>query len=139
MRIFCTVKRKGIKEMKDEKATGNDVIPGDILRLLGKDGRRITTQVIKTIYENVEWPKDLFKFKIIALKENPKATKCSDRRTINLIAYTRNRQAKTLRGRNERKIEDVFGEDQYGFRGEKETKYAVQSLRIILIETLEID
>jgi len=34
---------KAIKEMRDKKVTGDDV-PGDVLKLLGKDGFRIVTQ-----------------------------------------------------------------------------------------------
>jgi hypothetical protein len=57
---------------------------------------------------------------MIALKKKPQATKCSDRRTISLIAYTAKIVAKILRRRNERKIENVLGEDQFGFKRGKE-------------------
>jgi hypothetical protein len=39
----------------------------------------------------------------------------------------------------EKKIEDVLGEDQFGFRRGKETKDAIGMLRIIPERTLEID
>jgi hypothetical protein len=39
--------------------------------------------------------------------------------------------AKILRRRIEKKIEDVLGEDQFGFRRGKETRDAIQMLRII--------
>ena len=54
---------------------------------------------------------------MIALKKKPQATKCSDYHTISLIAYT----AKIHRRRIENKIEDVLGEDQFGFRRGKGT------------------
>jgi hypothetical protein len=38
---------------------------------------------------------------------------------------------KLLRRRIERKIEDVLGEDQFGFRRGKGTKDAIRMLRII--------
>jgi hypothetical protein len=54
---------------------------------------------------------------MFALKKKPQATKCSKHRTIGLIAH----RAKILGRRIERKIEDVLGEDQFGFRrGKKE-------------------
>jgi hypothetical protein len=40
---------------------------------------------------------------------------------------------------NKKKIEDVHGEDQFGFRKGKETRDANGMLRIILERTLEID
>jgi len=46
--------------------------------------------------------------------------------------------AKILRS-SERKIEDVLGEDQFGFRGGKGTRDAIGMMRIISERTLEID
>jgi hypothetical protein len=53
---------------------------------------------------------------MISLKKKPQATKCSDYRRISLIAHTAKIVAKIL-GRNKTKIEDVLGEDQFGFGG----------------------
>ena len=72
---------------------------------------------------------------MIALKKKTQATKCSDHRTISLIAHT----AKILRRRIERKIEAILGEDQFGFRRGKRTRDAIGMMRIIAERTLEID
>jgi hypothetical protein len=48
---------------------------------------------------------------MIALKK-PTAKQCSDDCTISIILHT----AKIHRRRTERKIEDIIGEDQFGFR-----------------------
>ena len=72
---------------------------------------------------------------MIALKKKTEATKCSDYRTISLIAHT----AKILRRRIEKKIEDGLGEDQFGFRREKGTMDAVGMMRIIAERNMEID
>ena len=66
------------------------------------------------------------------------ATKCSDYRTISLIAHTAKIIAKILRGRIEKKIEDVLGEEQFGFRRGKGTRDAVGMMRIIAERILEI-
>jgi len=73
------------------------------------------------------------------LKKKPQATKCSDHRTISLIAHTAKIVAKMLRRRIEKKSEDVLGEDKFGFRRGKGTRYAIGMLRIISERTLEID
>ena len=44
------------------------------------------TKLISTIYETGEWPRDFMEV-MIALKKKPQATKCSDHRTISLIAH----------------------------------------------------
>jgi len=80
------------------------------------------TKLINTIYKNGEWPKDFTEVTMIALKKKPQATKCSNHRTISLIAHTVKIVAKILRRRIEKKIEDVLEEDQFGFRIGKGTR-----------------
>jgi hypothetical protein len=70
---------------------------GDVLKLSGKDGLKIMTKLINTINETGEWPKDFTEVTVIALKKKPQATKCSDHRTISLIAHTVTIVAETRR------------------------------------------
>jgi hypothetical protein len=39
---------KVIKELLDRQATVDGYVPGDVLKLLGEDGLKLTTQLIKT-------------------------------------------------------------------------------------------
>ena len=94
------------------------------------------TKLINTVHENGEWSKDFTELTMIALKRKPQTTKCSDHRTIGLITHTSKIVAKILRRRSERKIKDVLGEDQFGFRKGKGTRDAVGLLRIISKQTL---
>jgi len=130
---------KAIKEMRNKKATGTDDVTGYVLKLLGNGGLKIMTELINTICETGEYPRDLTEVTIIALKKKPQATKCSDHCTISLIAHTAKIVAKILRRRIEKKIEDVLGEDQFGFRRGRGTRNAIGMLRIISERTLEID
>ena len=57
---------------------------------------------------------------MIALKKKTKATKCSDYRTISLIAHTAKIIVKILKRRIEKKIEDVLREDSLDLEEEKE-------------------
>ena len=66
---------KAIKEMRNKKATGDDDVPGDLLKVLGEGGLKIMTKLINTIYETGEWPKDFTEVTMIALKKKPQATK----------------------------------------------------------------
>jgi hypothetical protein len=66
---------KAIKEMRDKKATGDDDIPVEVLKLLGEDGLNLMTQLINNVYESGEWPKDFIEVTMIALKKKPKARK----------------------------------------------------------------
>jgi hypothetical protein len=125
--------------MRDKKTTGDDDVPGDVLKLLGEDGLRLVTQLINSIYATGEWPRDFIEVTMIALKKKPKATKCSDHCTISIIVHATKIVARILRRRIERKTEDVLGEDQFGFRRGKGTRDAIGMLRIISERTLDID
>jgi hypothetical protein len=56
---------------------------------------------------------------MIALKKNPKATECTDPRTISPNTHATNLIAKTNKRRIGKKIVEVPVEDQFGFRKEK--------------------
>ena len=87
---------KAIKEMRNKKATRDDDVPGDVLKLLGEGGLKM--KLINTFYETGEWPKDFTEVTMIALKKKLQATKCSDHRTISLIAHTAKIVAKYIEG-----------------------------------------
>jgi hypothetical protein len=55
--------KKAINQMKEKKASGYDVVPGDVPKLFGDDGLQQMTQLINTIYETGECPKDFIKLK----------------------------------------------------------------------------
>ena len=130
---------KAIKEIRNKKATGDDDVPGDVLKLLGEGSLKIMKKLINTIYETGEWPKDFKEVTMIAFKKKPQATKCSNHRTVSLIAHTAKIVAKILRRRIDRKIEDVLREHQFGFIRGKGTRNAIGMLGIISGQTLEID
>jgi hypothetical protein len=108
---------KANKGMGNKKVTGDDDVPGHILKLLGEDGHKIMKQLINNIYETGGWLKDITKVKMTAFKKKPEATKCIDHHTISLLKGTAKMVMRLLRRRIERKFEDVLGEDQFGFRG----------------------
>jgi hypothetical protein len=122
---------KANKEMKDKKATGDDDVPGDILKLL-EVSCKIITQLINHIYETQEWSKDFTEVKMNGLEEKPKATKCSDHWIISLIVHTAKIVVRILGRRIGSKIGGVLGQDKFGFRRGKGTRDAIGMLRIIV-------
>jgi hypothetical protein len=90
--------------MRNKNATEDDDLPGNLLKLLGEGGLKIMTKLINTIYETGVWPKEVTKVTMFNLKNKPQATKCSEHRTISLIAHTANIVAKVLRRRIQRKL-----------------------------------
>jgi len=45
---------KAINGMRNKRATGDNNVPGNVLKLLGKGGLKIIAKVINTVYETEE-------------------------------------------------------------------------------------
>jgi hypothetical protein len=73
------------------------------------------------------------------LKEEATSYKMQQPSYNSLIAHTAKTVAKILTRRIQKKIEDILGEDQFGFRRGIGTRDAIGMLRIIPERTLEID
>jgi hypothetical protein len=71
--ILCSEMEKAIKEMRDKKATGDDDIPVEALKLLGDDGFNLLTQLINNMYESGEWPKNFTQGNNGCIKEEAKS------------------------------------------------------------------
>jgi len=52
--------------MRNKKATGDDDVPGDVLKLLGEGGLKIMTKLINSTYETGEWHRDFTEVTMIA-------------------------------------------------------------------------
>jgi hypothetical protein len=120
MKTRSEVGKKNIKEMKDKKATGDGDVSGKVLKLLREDGLKIMTPLFNNMYETGKWPQDVIAVTVIALKKKPynppyrTCSKDSSEDTYNMV----------WKG-----IEDVVGEDHYGFRSGKGTGDAVNKTR----------
>ena len=75
-------------------------------------------------------PKDFIGVPMTVLNKNPKSTKSSHHSTISLTAHTAKTVARIFK-RTERKIDDVPGEGQFGFRRGKRYRKKIGILRII--------
>jgi hypothetical protein len=59
-----------------------DNVPGDVFRLLGEDGLRLTAHMIYNIYTSEKWQKDFNEVTMTALKGKHKATKSIKHHTV---------------------------------------------------------
>jgi hypothetical protein len=58
--------------MRNKKATKDDNVPGYVLKLLGEDGLKIITKLIKNTYETGDQPKDFTEVTMTPLNKKPK-------------------------------------------------------------------
>jgi hypothetical protein len=90
--ILCTAMEK----LRDEKATGDGDLPGDVLKLLREGGFKIMTQLFNSTHKTGARPNEFLEVTMTALKKKPKATKCSNHHTISLIVHTAKTEAGLL-------------------------------------------
>ena len=134
-----SVVERATAEMKDNKATGDDDVHPDVFKVFREDRLSTVIQFINNIYGTGEWPKDFSDVTVIALKELPRATKCSDRHTISWITRTVKIVARILGMSFERQIEEVLEGNQSGFKRGKGASDTIGMLRIISERTSDID
>jgi hypothetical protein len=79
---------KGIKEIREKKAAGNDDTPVSYTQSDVTDGLRIMTQLINNLHETGQWPKESAEVSD-CIKEETKATKCSNQCTISIMVQQR--------------------------------------------------
>jgi len=89
------------------------------------------TQLINNIYENEEWQMDFNEVTMPALKRVPNISAMAIAQPPSSNIQQRQSVTMTLIRRIERKIEDIFGEDQFRFRRGKRTTAAIGMLRTI--------
>jgi hypothetical protein len=83
----------------DQKTTGYDEVPGNVLRLFGKDGLRLKTQLIKTYMNLDSGPR----VSLNDCMKEAKAMQCGDHRTISLRGYLK----EELRGNLKMYLENI--------------------------------
>ena len=83
-------------------------MPRDVIKLYGEGGLKILIKLSNTLCNTGEWPQDFTEVTMIVLKKKTKATKCSDYRTISLIAHTTKIIATILRSRIKKKELRMF-------------------------------
>ncbi len=128
---------KAIKELKNNKATGDDDIPAEFLKQLQPKAMREFKEICKKIYIEGKWPEDYMTSVMIPIEKKPNATDCSDFRTISLISHASKVILKVLTRRIESKAKDFIGEEQFGFRKGLGTREAIGVLRQICERNLE--
>jgi hypothetical protein len=88
---------------------------------------------------NVKSPTNISKWQVgfnsafKGLKKTQKATKCSDNRTIRLIAHIAQIVSRIIRVGIEMKIEDILGEDLFGFKRRKGTTDGIGMTMMLML------
>ena len=130
---------KAIKNSQLGKAPGEDGITTEMLKLLEDFGINKLTELFNLIYSSGEFPEDLLMSIFITLPKQPRATDCSNFRTISLMPHTLKIFLKIIQNRIGTKIDKEVGPTQFGFRPGSGTREGIFCYNIIAQKHLEVD
>ena len=126
------------KKLKNNKATGTDLIAAEMLKALDDGPLGKLTQLCNEIYNTGYWPKELKESIFIPIPKKPKATRCQEYRTISTMSQVTKLVLKIVMDRMEGKIEAELDDAQSGFRQGKATIEGLLNLRLICERHLEV-
>ena len=117
--------------MKTDKAIGNDEIPVETIRNLGKTGLDMLQKRFNEVYESGKWDNEMMESTFIPLPKKPKAIDCSNFRTISIMNHSTKILLRIIINRMKNAIHAEVNECQYGFMPDKGTRNAVYVLNRI--------
>src|SRR3990170_4212832 len=126
-----------VKEMKKDKAVGEDNINAEFWKVLGEKGTKELVELCKEMYVQGVWPEDFTKVIMIPLQKKANAVECGDHRTISLISHASKILLKVRTRRIEAKTRDFIGRIQFGFRRGCGTRDAIGVMRVLCERSME--
>ena len=136
--LKCEVE-KAIKSSQLGKAPGDDGITTEMLKLLDDFGIDKLTDLFNDIYSSGIFPDELLMSVYITLPKQPRATECSNFRTISLMPHTLKIFLKVIQARIGKKIDEEVGPTQFGFRPGSGTREGIFCYNILAQKHLEVD
>src|SRR6218665_1186643 len=126
-----------IKQLKDNKAPGQDGIPIELIKA-GEDATiKIITKICNSIWKTRKWPEDWKGSTFIPIIKKGDARSCDNYRTIALISHTSKILLKIIHKRMESTIERELPDNQTGFRKAGGTRNHIANMRWIMERRLE--
>ena len=103
--ITSTEVKHAIKKLKNNKATGTDVIAVDMLKALDDGPLGKLTQMCNEIYNTGYWPKERKESIFIPIRKKPKVTRCQEYRPFSIMSQFTKLLLKIVMDRLKGKIE----------------------------------
>lgn len=124
---------------KNNKATGPDEIPAEIIKLITEDQIEILKDLYNTIYDTGIIPKEWLGSTFITLPKKTNARECSDYRTISLMSHTLKIFLKIIHQRIYRKLEQDISNTQFGFRNAMGTREALFAFNVLAQRCMDVN
>ena len=121
-----------IKQLKDNKAPGQDGIPIELIKA-GDDAMiKTITKICNNIWTTGKWPDDWKSSVFIPIFKKGDAKECENYRTIAMISHTSKILLKIIHKRMESTIERELPNNQAGFRKSRGTRDHIANMRWIM-------
>lgn len=128
-----------IKLMKNNRASGPDEIPAEIIKLIEEEQIGILVDLYNTIYNTGIIPKDWLVSTFVAIPKKSNAKECSDHRTVSLMSHSLKIFLKIIHQRVFRKLEQDISETQFGFRNAMGTREALFAFNVLTQRCMDMN
>ena len=112
---------KDLDSMKNGKAAGPDGIPAELLKYGGKPMIEVMHKVIQWVGETDEIPEEWGKAAVINLYKKGDPLKGVNYRGLSLLVTARKCYTIVIKGRMNKHLDEILGEEQAGFRANHST------------------
>ncbi|KAL1448667.1 hypothetical protein WDU94_003512 [Cyamophila willieti] len=123
---------KSLQNSKNRKAPGPDSIHCEILKILDSETLKILVKEFNEIYNSGHLPEDWLRSTFIPIPKSVNAKRCNEYRTISLMSHALKIFLKIIHQRIYEKIEENFGNTQFGFRGGLGTREALFCVQVLV-------
>jgi Reverse transcriptase (RNA-dependent DNA polymerase) len=121
-----------IKQLKDNKAPGQDGIPIEMIKAGDGAMTKTITKICNTIWATGKWPEDWKSSVFIPIFKKGDAKDCENYRTIAMISHISKILLKIIHKRMESTIERELPDSQAGFRKARGTRDHIANMRWIM-------
>ena len=121
-----------IKQLKDNKAPGQDGIPIEMVKAGDGVMTKTITKICNNIWTTGKWPADWKSSVFIPLFKKGDAKECENYRTIAMISHISKILLKIIHKRMESTIERELPDSQAGFRKSRGTRDHIANMRWIM-------
>ena len=122
---------KALNTLKNGKAAGPDGIPAELLKYGGQPMVDVMHKLMLKIWEDDEIPEEWGKAAVINLYKKGDPLQCGNYRGLSLLVTARKCYTTIIKGRMNKKLEEILGEEQAGFRPNRSTTDMIYVLRQI--------
>ena len=129
---------KAIKDLKSGKASGSDMITSEMIKALDETGVKIIHKLVNDIYKTGVIPTSMNESIFIRLPKKPKATMCTEYRTLSLMSHVLKVILKVILLRNKQMIENEISNLQSGFMSGKGTREGIFNMRMLCEQYCEV-